>query len=101
MNKAVSKYKFQFLSDVCISELQQIQLKKRSKAKCNWAISAYNEWCEERLRTFNDNFGIYNPDLYDLPSVKKENLQYALCRFVLEVTKSRGRVSIQARHSTK
>ena len=88
--KTVSKQKFQFLSEDKIRELQQIQLKKRSLAKCKWAGNTYNDWRDQRLLTFNYDYGIYNADLCDLEKLEKDNLQYLLCRFIPKVTKSRG-----------
>ena len=34
--------------------------------------------------------GIYFANLRDLPTLTKDNLQHALCRFVPEVTKKKG-----------
>ena len=88
--KTVSRCKFQFVSEDRIQKLQQVQMKKSSEAKCNWALTAYNDWRDERLRSFNYDVGIYYADLRDLPNLTKENLQHSLCRFIPEVTKSRG-----------
>ena len=90
MNKTVSKRKFVFASEDRIKKLQEIQLKKSTESKCKWAVTAYVEWRNERLRTFNYDFPIYEADIENLPNLCKDNLQYALCRFIPEVTKSRG-----------
>ena len=73
-----------------IKELQQIQLKPNTESKVNWAVTAYNEWRNYRLETFNYDFAIYNADLNDLPNLRRDNLSHALCRFVPEVTKKKG-----------
>ena len=87
--KSVSR-KYNFATEARIKQLQQIQLKKRTASKCNWAVTAYNDWHEERLKNFNYDYGIYMADLNNLCSLMKEDLQYALCRFVPEVTKKKG-----------
>ena len=86
--KTVSKRKYNFMSDVRIKELQEIRMKKATESKCGWAVTAYTDWRNERLCTFNYDFGIYNADINDLKSLTKENLNYSLCRFIPEVTKS-------------
>ena len=67
-----------------------MKLKKKTEAKVNWAVTAYNEWRDDRLRTFKYDPGIYFADLRDLNSLEKCNLEHALCHFVPEVTKVRG-----------
>ena len=89
-SKTVSKRSFRFVPDSKIEELKQVQLKKKTEAKVNWAVTAYNEWRDERLRTFKYDPGIYFADLRNLESLEKENLQHALCHFIPEVTKVRG-----------
>ena len=78
------------MSDARIKELQQIQRNKSYESKCNWAVTAYNDWRAERLRTFNYDYPIYSADLNDLVNLQKENLEYSLCRFVPEVTRKKG-----------
>ena len=90
LKKAVSRRKFNFASEQRIQNLQQIQMKKKTEAKCKWAISAFVDWREERLRVFNYDYSIYMCDLRNLEQVTKGDLAYCLCRFVPEVTKSRG-----------
>ena len=65
-------------------------MKKTTARKCNWAVTAYNDWREERLRTFNYDYPIYEANLNDLKNLDKANLQYVLCRFVPKVTRKRG-----------
>ena len=90
LSKTVSRRKFDFSTEERIKELQQIQLKKSVEAKCKWALTAYNDWRNERLKSYNYDYPIYAADINDLEHLEKENLLYALCRFVPEVTKTRG-----------
>ena len=55
--KSVSR-KYNFMSEARIKELQQIQLKKSYESKCNWAVTAYNDWRAERLKTYNYDYPI-------------------------------------------
>ena len=91
MYKSVStKRSFKFLSEERISELKKIKLKKRSEAKVKWAVNAYCDWRESRLQNGQYDINIVNADLNNLVTISKQNLEYSLCRFVPEVTKSRG-----------
>ena len=86
----VSRHSFNFVPDSKIAELKQVHLKKKTESKVNWAVTAYNEWRDERLRTFKYDPGIYYADLRKLDSLEKCNLQHALCHFIPEVTRVRG-----------
>ena len=55
-----------------------------------WGVNPYNDWREERLRTFNYDYPIYMADLNKLESLTKENFEYAMVRFIPEVTKIKG-----------
>ena len=48
------------------------------------------DWQNERLRTFNYDYSIYEADLLELEKLTKGVLNHSLCRFIQEVTKSRG-----------
>ena len=87
----VSRRKFTFSSDARISDLKQIHLKKRTEKKMYWGgVNAYNEWRDERLRSYNYDYPIYMADLQNLSTLTKENFQYAMIRFIPEVTKISG-----------
>ena len=70
--------------------MQQIRLKKKTEAKVNWAVSAYVDWRNDRLYHFNYDAPIYFADLNKLEDLKRDNFEYALCRFIPEVTKVKG-----------
>ena len=89
--KTVSrKRKYSFASSTRIDQLKQIRLKDTTESKVNWAVTAYNDWRNERLFNYQYDVGIYEADLNDLPNLTKENLQHALCHFIPEVTKIKG-----------
>ena len=64
-------------------------MKRSTEAKVDWAVTAYSEWREEHLRTFNYDPAIYFSDLSQLDKLMKDNFNHALCRFIPEVTKKR------------
>ena len=65
-------------------------MKKRSEKKMYWGVNAYTEWREERLRSFNYDYPIYMADLNNLETLQKDNFEYAMIRFIPEVTKVNG-----------
>ena len=68
--RAVSR-NFNLQSDDRIKDLMQVRLKPNSESKVNWAVTAYNEWREFRLETFNYDVGIYYADLNDLANLTR------------------------------
>ena len=88
--KTVSRCKFHFVTDAHIQHLKQIQLKKKTESKVKWAVRAYIDWRNDRLKNFKYDVGIYEADLENLATLTKENLLHALCHFVPEVTKVKG-----------
>ena len=93
-SRAVSRKPLVIASDKRIEELKEVNLKKRTKAKMNWGVSAYNEWRQERLKTFNYNVAIYESNLNDLPNLTKLNFCHAMCRFIPEVSRQKGKAYI-------
>ena len=90
MTSTVSKWKFHFATEAHIEELKQIRLKCKTEGKVNWAVSAYVQWCEERLKQFKYDVGIYFADLNNLKDLEASNLEHVMCHFVPEVTMVRG-----------
>ena len=87
MSKAVSR-KFHSVSEAAIKDLKKVQMKKRSEYKMNWAVRAYNEWRSNRLNDIiNFDNKIFAANLSDIVNLTKENLEYAMCRFIPEVRK--------------
>ena len=84
------KRSFKFLSEEKINELKKVKLKKRSEAKVRWAVNCYSDWREARLTNEQFDQNIFDANLLDLTDVTKQNIEYSMCRFIPEVTKSRG-----------
>ena len=69
-------------------ELKKVNMKKRSELKMMWAVRAYNEWRNNRLSDIvNFDNNIFEANLDQVDSLRKEQLEYAMCRFIPEVTK--------------
>ena len=81
---------FKFLTEERINELKKIKLKKRSEAKVRWAVNAYTEWRDARLGNGPFDQKISDANLNDLSKMNCENFEYSMCRFIPEVTKSKG-----------
>ena len=88
--KSVSKRKFNYASEDRIAELMRVKMKKSSESKVDWAVTAYCDWREDRLKNFNYDAPIYFADILNLNTLEKDNLNHALCRFIPEVTRKRG-----------
>ena len=84
------KRKYSFTSEQRINDLKQIRLKKRSEKKMYWGVTAYNDWRNARLQTYNYDYCIYMSDLNDLPKLDRDTFEYSMLRFIPEVTKKTG-----------
>ena len=85
--KSVSR-KFHSFSESKIMELKKVQMKRRSELKMMWAVRAFKEWQNNRLNDIEKfDIMIFEANLDSIENLTKETLEYALCRFVLEVTK--------------
>ena len=85
-----SRRSFKFLTEERINKLKKMKLKRHSEAKVRWAVNAYTEWRVARLENLGHDKNIFDANLNELSRVTKKNLEYSLCRFVPEVTKSKG-----------
>ena len=87
--KTVSNLRsFKKVAEDKLMDLTKTKLKKRTKAKMMWGVRAYNEWHSVRLSDADTfDIQILRSDLNDCNSLNKADLEYSLCRFVVEVVK--------------
>ena len=57
--------------------------------KIRWAVKLYRDWREMRLNRVDFKEAILNADLDKIKTVSKDDLEFALCRFICEVKKSK------------
>ena len=88
--KSVSNVrKFNFLTSQKIGELKKVKVKERTSSKLNWAVNAYNEWCDVRLgHSYNE--AVFHANLNNLNDLEEASLSESLCYFIPEVTKAKG-----------
>ena len=87
--KVVSRNRsFKKISTAKMELLKQKHLKKRTFAKVQWAVRAYQEWRESRINdVMNYDLDIFESNLDDLENLREKQFENALCRFIPEVTK--------------
>ena len=82
--------RFKQISDEKMKQLKQEQVKKRTYAKVQLAVKAFNEWRNSRL---SDPGGfdvrIYECDFDQIDCLEKDTFEYAMCKFLAEVTKQK------------
>ena len=91
MVKSVSKPRsYKSVSDSELNNLKTRWLKRCTFNKMQWGVRTFKEWRNDKL---NDEHSfdpiILAADLDDLQLLTKENLSYALCRFIPEITKKK------------
>ena len=89
--RSVSKRKFEFANEDRIESLKQIKVKKSSESKLDWAATAYIDWRNARLERFQYDPAIYFADITQLETLEMANLNHALCRFIPELERKRGK----------
>ena len=97
--KTVSrKHTFNSITDEKLLELKTKMIKKRSLAKMQWAVRAFEEWHEHKLQdVVNYDCVVFETSLDKVELLMKENLAYTLCKFIPEVRKVKGN-PIQVQH---
>ena len=88
--KAVTKRSIQLTSSQRMKQLKQIQVKPNTQMNINWAIAAYNRWRNNRLETYEYDYGIYFADIMEPDKLEKMNLCHSLCYFIPKITKKSG-----------
>ena len=80
--------KFNSVSEDKIAQLKKFQMKKRSEIKMMWAVRAFQDWRNSRLSDI-ENFDnvIFEANLNNVQGLSKEVFEYAMIRFIPEVTK--------------
>ena len=80
------------ISEDKLKKMLELSFHERSEAKIRWAVKAFNDWRVMKLDTDVEEVdeNILYVDLNYLSTLKKENFEYCLCRFMCEVRKSKG-----------
>ena len=80
---------FNIVSNEKITSMMQRKYPVRSEAKIKWAVKAYNEWRTMRLDRDECETEILHADIEDTFTLTEENFEFAMCRFICEVKKSK------------
>ena len=86
MAKSVSR-RYNFISSQRMRDLQHEKLKKKSEAKMNWGIMAYDRWRSARLKVVTGDDAIDIVDIHDFENLTKSRFIEAMCYFIPEVVK--------------
>ena len=80
--------RFKRITEDKMKMLKQEQVKRRTYAKVQWAVKAFKEWRNNRL---SDAIGfdvrVYECDIDQVECLEKDTFEYAMCKFLAEVTK--------------
>ena len=69
--------------------MMEVTFQQCTESKIKWAVKAYCDWRDVKLDQEDCPSEILYADIRDTGSLTKENLEYSLCRFIVEVKKSR------------
>ena len=82
------KRNYNTITDEKIAKMMEVTYQQRTEAKIKWAVKLYRDWRQMRLDRVDYDDRIYDADI-DGDCLTKVNLEYALCRFICEVKKSK------------
>ena len=88
--KSVTKKCLQITSSQRLCDLKEITVKRKTGSKLSWAVSAFEDWRNERLESLQYDYSIYSLDLRLLDRLTKPELAETLCCFIPEVRKRSG-----------
>ena len=83
------KWNFNIVSNEKINKMMERNYQVRSVTKIKWAVKAYDDWRTMRLDRDDCEHEILEADIHDVAMLTKQNLEFALCRFICEVKKSK------------
>ena len=88
MSKAT---RFKKISEDKLSQLKKAKIKTRTLSKMRWAVKAYSDWRHTRISEVTGfDVRIYESDLERVDLLEKDSFEYAMCKFLAEVTKIDG-----------
>ena len=69
--------------------MQEFSFEMRSEAKIKWAVKAYRDWRNVKLDEENCEEAILFSDLDGHSCLQKDKFENAMCRFIVEVKKTK------------
>ena len=70
--------------------MMEVRFQSCSEAKIKWAVKSYCDWRDVKLDEEDCPEEILYADIRDTGSLTKENFEFSLCRFIVEVKKCNG-----------
>ena len=78
------------ISEDKVNKMMQLKYQQRTEAKIKWALNCYNDWREMRMAQPSCDAEIFLANINeDFSKLEKNHLEFALCRFICEVRKSK------------
>ena len=81
---------YNIVSNEKITNMMKVQFQQRTEVKIKWAVKCYNDWRNMKLDSDVCDREILEADIECPGTLTKVNLEFALCRFICEVRKSRS-----------
>ena len=88
--RCLTKKCLQITSSQRLRDLKEITVKRSTGPKLSWAVTAFDDWRNERLETLQYDYSIYSSDIHQLDHLTKPEFAQTLCCFILEVRKKSG-----------
>ena len=92
VNKSVKgrRQSYNTIIEEKLKKMMEVNFQQRTEAEIKWAFNFYNDWHTMKVDQIECEREILYADLNDIGSLTKENLEFALCRFICEIKKANG-----------
>ena len=83
------KRNYNYVSDEKLKRMMECTFEVRSEAKIKWAVKAYRDWRNVKIDEDVCDMNVVFSDLDEPCTLAKDKFEAALCRFIVEVKKSK------------
>ena len=80
---------YNIVSEEKIAKMMEVKYQARTEVKIKWAVNCYNEWRDMHLDRVDYEDEIFQSDLKFPSQLTKKALEFAMCRFICEVKKTK------------
>ena len=80
---------YNIVSEDKLKKMMSVTFEVRSEAKMRWAVKAYRDWRNIKVDNEECEREILFSDLDEVETLNKDDFEMAMCRFIVEVKKSK------------
>ena len=83
------RHSYNVVSEEKITKMMEVHYQHRTEANIKWAVKLFKDWHEMQMSHGVCDLEIVNSNLENAHQIEKSDFEFALCRFICEVKKTR------------